>query len=178
MFWIWISSDFLNISLNLNTFSATDKKAYDEFCKQVSELRRVLGGTNEYRNEINNKLKFIKQALFETPSATPTIVKNVNDIQVRMAAINLKLNGDASLAKREFETAPSINDRVGTIEYGMWNTTTAPTGSYRKSFAIAEKELNQVIADLKSIGNDMKNIETTLDQIKAPYTPGRTPFGK
>ena len=165
-------------SLNLNTFTAPDKKAYDDFCKEVSEMRRVLGGTNEYRNEINNQLKFIKQALLETPSTTPTLVKSLHDIQVRMNAINLKLFGDGSMAKREFETAPSINDRVGTIEYGMWNTTTAPTGSYRKSLAIAQKELNQVIADLKSIGTEMKNIETTLDQIKAPYTPGRTPFGK
>jgi photosystem II stability/assembly factor-like uncharacterized protein len=165
-------------SLNLNTFTTPDKKAYDDFCKEVSELRRVLGGTNEYRNEINNQLKFIKQAVLETPSTTPALVKSLHDVQIRMNAINLKLFGDGSMAKREFETAPSINDRVGTIEYGMWYTTTAPTGSYRKSLAIAQKELNQVIADLKSIGTDMKNIENTLDQIKAPYTPGRTPGGK
>jgi photosystem II stability/assembly factor-like uncharacterized protein len=165
-------------SLNLNTFTATDKKAYDDFCKEVSELRRVLGGTNEYRNEIGNKLKFIKQALIETPSTTPALVKSLNDIQVRLNAINLKLFGDGSLAKREFETAPSINDRIGVVEYGMWNTTTAPTGTFRKSFAIAEKELKQVIADLKSIGADMQGLENTLDQLKAPYTPGRMPFGK
>ncbi len=172
------SQPFSIRSLNLNTFTAPDKKAYDDFCKEVSEMRRVLGGTNEYRNEINNQLKFIKQALLETPSTTPALVKSLHDIQVRMNAVNLKLFGDGSMAKREFETASSINDRVGTIEYGMWNTTTAPTGSYRKSLAIAQKELNQVIADLKSIGDDMKSIESTLDQIKAPYTPGRTPFGK
>ncbi|MBP7243928.1 MAG: glycosyl hydrolase [Bacteroidia bacterium] len=165
-------------SLNLNTFTATDKKAYDDFCKEVSELRRVLGGTNEYRNEIGNKLKFIKQALIETPSTTPALVKSLNDIQVRLNAINLKLFGDGSLAKREFETAPSINDRIGVVEYGMWNTTTAPTGTFRKSFAIAEKELKQVIADLKSIGADMQSLENTLDQLKAPYTPGRMPFAK
>ena len=165
-------------SLNLNTFSATDKKAYEEFCKEVSELRRVLGGTNEYRNEINYKLKFIKQALIETPSTTPALVKSLNDIQVRMNAINLKLFGDGSLAKREFETAPSINDRVGTIEYGMWNTTTAPTGTFRKSFAIAEKELKQVLLDLKSVGSEISNVENALEQVKAPYTPGRIPGGK
>ncbi|MBK9637544.1 MAG: glycosyl hydrolase [Bacteroidetes bacterium] len=173
-----LSQPFSLRSLNLNTFTATDKKAYDEFCKEVSELRRVLGGTNEYRNEIGNKLKFIKQALIETPSTTPALVKSLNDIQVRLNAINLKLFGDGSLAKREFETAPSINDRIGTIEYGMWNTTTAPTGTFRKSFAIADKELKQVISDLKSIGADMQGIENTLDQLKAPYTPGRTPFAK
>ena len=172
------SQPFTLRSLNLNTFSATDKKAYEEFCKEVSELRRVLGGTNEYRNEINYKLKFIKQALIETPSTTPALVKSLNDIQVRMNAINLKLFGDGSLAKREFETAPSINDRVGTIEYGMWNTTTAPTGTFRKSFAIAEKELKQVLLDLKSVGSEISNVENALEQVKAPYTPGRIPGGK
>lgn len=165
-------------NLNLNAFNTADKKAYDEFCKQVAELRRGLGGVNEYRNEISNKLKFIKQALIETPGITPAIVKSVNDLQTRMNAINIKLSGDVSLAKREFETPPSINDRVGTIEYGMWYSTTAPTGSYRKSFAIAEKELKQVAADLKGVGAEMETIENALEQAKAPHTPGRTPSVK
>lgn len=165
-------------SLNLNAFSASDKKAYDDFCKQVSELRRTVGSTNEYKNEINNKVKFIKQALVDMPNATPALVKGIEDIEAKMDAVTLKLSGDGSLAKREFETPPSINNRVGNIEGAMWGSTTAPTGTMKKSFAIADKELKQVILDLKSIGSEMQSIEATLDQLKAPHTPGRTPFTK
>jgi len=162
-------------ALNLNTFSASDKKAYDEFCRQVSELRRVVGSSNEFRNELSNKLKFIKQALIETPAATAAIIKSVNDAQNKINAVNLKLNGDGSLAKREYETAPSINDRVGSIEGGMWGSTAAPTGTFKKSYAIADKQIKEVITELKAIANDISGIEKILDDIKAPFTPGRVP---
>ena len=123
-------------------------------------------------------MKFIKQALVEMSNSTPALVKSVEDLEAKMDAFILKLNGDGSLAKREFETPPSINNRVGSIEGAMWSSTTAPTGTMKKSFAIADKDLKQVIIDLKSIGNDMQSIEAMLDQLKAPHTPGRKPFTK
>ncbi|MBK8416610.1 MAG: hypothetical protein IPL22_20140 [Bacteroidetes bacterium] len=36
-------------------------------------------------------------------------------IQKKMNAINLTFNGDATRAKREFETATTVNDRVGIL---------------------------------------------------------------
>ncbi|MBL7923136.1 MAG: glycosyl hydrolase, partial [Bacteroidia bacterium] len=160
-------------SLNLNTLSAPDKKAYDDFCRKVSELRRQSGFANEQKNELNNKLKYIKPALIETPAAPAALVQSVQKIQDRLQVLQIKLSGDGSLAKREFETPPSINDRIGAIESGMWNTTCAPTGTYTNSFAIAEKQLKEAQAEIRSIASDIGAIEKQLDALKAPWTPGR-----
>lgn len=161
--------------LNLNTLSATDKQAYDAFCKDVAELRRNASITQEYTNELSNKLKYIRAALNETPAADLALIALAEQFQQRLNAINRQLNGDGSLARREFETTPSINDRIGNIEGGMWSTTSAPTGTYRKSFQLAEKQLNEVINQVQALSTDVQSMETRLDQLKAPWTPGRKP---
>ena len=40
-------------------------------------------------------------------------------IDKKLIDINTQLNGDATLAKREFETSPAISGRIGSIEYTL-----------------------------------------------------------
>ena len=162
-------------SLNMSTLPEADRKSFDDFCKKVSEARRVVGGVTEYKNELSVKLKYIKAALLETPAAGAAIVKSVQDAQEHLTRINILLNGDNSLAKREFETVPSINGRISTIEGGMWTTTMAPTTTFIRSLEIAQKQLSSILADIKILGAEVNAIEKELDQLKAPWTPGRIP---
>ncbi len=165
-------------SLHLNPLSPADKKEYDDFCQKVNELRRQTGIAGEFQHELTNKLKYIKPALNETPAASTTLIQRVEMAQGRINSISIKLFGDGSLSKREFETVPSISDRVSTIESGMWNTTCAPTGTFKKSFDVAAKQLHEAIDELKSIAAEIKEIDHQLDLLKAPWTPGRVPEGK
>ncbi|MEO6539879.1 MAG: hypothetical protein ABIN74_02765, partial [Ferruginibacter sp.] len=57
----------------------------------------------------------------------------------------------------------------------LWSTTAAPTTTFINNYAIAVKQFTPVYNELKAIGVEIKNIENTLEQNKAPYTPGRLP---
>jgi photosystem II stability/assembly factor-like uncharacterized protein len=166
---------FKAVGLNNATLPATDKKALDEFSKKVAELRRVSAAADEYRSEMVNKIKYIKQAIIETPKLPMDIAKTVNDLEKRLTDVNTKLNGDGTLARREFESLPSINNRIGTITGALWSTTAAPTTTFINNYTIAVKQFTPVYNELKAIGAEIKNIENTLEQNKAPYTPGRLP---
>ena len=85
------------------------------------------------------------------------------------------MNGDASIARREFETPPSINSRIGTIEYTLWTSTSAPTQTALQSYEVAAKQFTTTLAELKSIDGKVKEAEAALEKNKAPYTPGRFP---
>jgi photosystem II stability/assembly factor-like uncharacterized protein len=166
---------FKAVALNNATLPATDKKALEDFCKQVAELRRVSAAADEYRNEMVNKIKYIKQAIIETPNMPLTFSKAISAIEKRLIDVNTKLNGDATLARREFESPSSINGRIGNIVGGLWATTAAPTTTYLNSYQTAVRQFTPVYNELKAIGNEMKNLESMLDANKAPYTPGRLP---
>ena len=161
--------------LNVQTLPAADKKALDAFCKKVSELRRITGAADSYKDELSNKLKFIKQAIISAAAPLPGVMEQVYTIEKRMNDVEIKLNGDASIAKREFETPPSITGRIGQIEGSVWSSTSAPTKTAMQSYEVAAKQFGAVLTELKAIDADIKKVETTLEQNKVPYTPGRIP---
>jgi len=162
-------------ALNAATLGATDKKALDQFCKKVSDLRRATSAATEYKNEMTNKIKFIKAAILDAPVAMPQVVEQVAVIEKNLAAIEIKLNGDASLAKREFETLPSINGRITTIEGALWTATAAPTQTAQQSYEVASKQFSAVLPELKAADEEIKKVEAALETNRAPYTPGRLP---
>ncbi|MGE5108047.1 MAG: hypothetical protein ACM3H8_10915, partial [Sphingobacteriales bacterium] len=169
---------FKTSALNYATLPATDKKALDDFCKKIAELRRVSAAADEYRGELVNKIKYIKQAIIETPKLATGISKSIADLDKRLTGVNTQLNGDATLARREFETVPSINGRIGSIIGALWNTTAAPTTTFMNSYSIAAKQFTPVYNELKAIGDEIRKLEIELEKSNAPYTPGRLPEWK
>ena len=172
------SQSFKVNSLNAASLPATDKKALDDFCKKVSEIRRAVAATDAYRSELVNKIKYMKQAFVEAPAAMPDGVAQLRNIEKRLTDLNIKLNGDASIARREFETLPSISSRIGSIEASLWLTSAAPTQTFIQSYETASRQFAPVLDELKKIDGDVNKLEDLLEQKKAPYTPGRLPVWK
>jgi len=161
--------------LNAATLAASDKKALDAFSSKVAELRRASAGADEYKNSTLNKIKYMKSAVIDAPAVVFGLTEKLHNIEKRLADINIALNGNASLAKREFETLPSINSRIGNIQYSIWNATAAPTNTAIQSYEVAAGQFSKVLTELKAIDAEISAIESTLDQNKAPHTPGRLP---
>ena len=97
---------------------------------------------------------------------------------MRLNKVNIQFNGDASRSKREFETLPSINGRIGGMVYGLWSTSSAPTQSYFNSYQLASKQFASVLDELKLIDQEVRKLENELEKKKTPYTPGRLPDWK
>jgi hypothetical protein len=49
------------------------------------------------------------------------------------------------------------------------------TGNYRDSFAIAERQFTAALQELKSIAAELAALEDELQELGAPWTPGRIP---
>lgn len=165
-------------ALNLNSLTASDKRAVSEFGKKVLELHRVVSATNVYTDELTNKLKFMKEAALQTPSIDPSIDKRIIDLQRRLTAVDQKLNGDVTLLRREFEAPTSIEGRIGSIMDGLVSTTTSPTTTFTNSYNVAATQFAEVLAETRLIDNEVKKIEDMLEKAGAPYTPGRLPEWK
>ncbi len=81
-----------------------------------------------------------------------------------------------SLAGRDFETPPSITGRVYTIVYGLWSSTSAPTQTQINSLDIAKDQFEEVYNEIKTITQqDIADIEKSLEDAGAAWTPGRLP---
>lgn len=164
--------------LNAATLAATDKNALDAFSKKVAELRRVTAGADQYRSEAMNKIKFMKVAALDVTAGSSEILKRIHDLELKLKEINVLLNGNSSLASREFETLPSINTRIGNIQYSIWNASAAPTKTFMQSYDVAATQFSEVLADLNKVDTEIKEIESLFEKGQAPATPGRLPVWK
>lgn len=166
---------FKAVALNAATLPATDKKALIDFGKKIADLRTITAATEEHKNELSKRLKYMKAVITEAPGLSTDFVSRVEDIQKRLNKVDLALNGDATLARREFETAPSINGRVQRIVSALWTTTAAPTQTMMDSYNTAKQLFTPVYNEIKSIDEAVKKLDDALNKSGAPSTPGRLP---
>ncbi len=164
---------FKCVPLNNATLAATDKKEYDAFCKKITEIRRVMGGVTQFNSDLNNRLRLIKSVVLDAPKVPLSVHNQIYALEKRMIEASRTLFGDATLGRREFETLPSIPQRIMTIQSSLWGATSAPSQANKTNYEIAAKQLSTVLKDLKAINSDIQTIEKELDKADAPYTPGR-----
>ncbi|NDB04123.1 MAG: hypothetical protein EBY38_10755, partial [Flavobacteriaceae bacterium] len=100
-------------------------------------------------------------------------LREVDSLRKDMAALKVLLNGDASLSKREFETSPSLNGRIGLVVWGLWSHSGAPTGTQRTNYVLAQELYNQSAKLKNGIEKRVESLENELDVLGVPYTPGR-----
>ena len=162
------------VSLGLNTLEEKNKELVLNFQKQVRELNGAVRGTQRALKEIKDKLDLLENAA-QSSAKDLTILNTINKLQKDLIKVDINLNGDESLSKREFETPPSISSRVGVLGWYLYNATTSPTQTQKDAYRIAGKELNEVLIKLSYINEKTEEIHNTLMGEGIPYVPGKIP---
>jgi hypothetical protein len=157
-----------------SNISDKDKNALDEFNKKVAELTRTISGTDAWRAELVNKLAYIKKVSLESEKVPTDTYTRILTAELNLEDLNRKLNGDQLRGKYEGAVPTSIKQRIDIIASGLWSTTSAPTETFNQNFEATRSRFNELSGSLKSIGEEIKQIESILDKYGAPYTPGRT----
>jgi len=156
-----------------------DLKLLVEFQKQMTKLHRDLAAVQGTSREITTKLNQMKVILDQLPEAPAESRERVRKLITNQREIARKLNGDSVLSARNENVPMSIAERVGVADDGTYLLTAKPTGTQREQFAIARKEVDDLSAALRKLTEtDLKELETLLDKLGAPWTPGRLPAGK
>lgn len=148
------------------------------FYKQVSALRKAQSATNDLMANMSNRLRNINLAAQDMPAPAKSVLEKAHALNQQWLALSMQLNGDQAKARREFETPPSVNDRIGNIEGGVWNSTAKISATFRNDYAIASKSLRTIVDSMKKLDADITALEKELELNNAPYTPGRWPEWK
>jgi photosystem II stability/assembly factor-like uncharacterized protein len=162
--------------LNIATLAAKDSKVIAEFQGKVAELGRVVMGTSGLMRELQTKIEVIKMALYNTPKASPELMKQAEDIEVQLRDIRRALFGDETISKRNANQPPSISNRLFQLMYGYSSSTSEPTQTMKDQCQIVSGELKPLLKKLEKLSTeDIKKLEEAMDAIDAPWTPGRIP---
>ena len=157
--------------LNNLTLPATnaDLLAFQQRVNQVSSRYDRFEMT--YRETVS-LAKDLFEALKYSPGASPVDLQSVLEAQSSLQAMDIVLNGDASLSKREFETIPGLGSRLSTATWGSYGMRSEVTGTMRAQLNYVEAELPKLEKSLEALQAKLKALETQSIKDGAPYVRG------
>lgn len=164
---------FKVVALNSASLPTTDKKALEAFTKKTMALARALGAAQGVFGELNNRMRFLKAAWQQTPKTSNDLQSQILSIEKQLLGISVMLYDDRTLSRRQFETPPSMVEKMYRISGNLISTSAAPTQTMQAAYQSLSKQLTTVVADLKKTQADIATLESALTAAGAPATPGR-----
>ncbi len=163
--------------LQHTTLPAADYQAVVEFQNEVSELSRVMAGSQRLVQEQMTKLSAVKKALIQTPGAGMELTDQANKLEAALKDINYILDGPE--AKASWEELPPmdmpLNSRLRAMIYTHYASTSEVTKTEKDQLAILKEEFPPVLAKIGSVVDEINDLDSKLEELKAPWTPGRIP---
>lgn len=170
---------FKAIPLANTSLPAADRKELVAFQKKVRELSRAVNASSRLVNELQDKVRHFKTALKSLTSGDEELSREIQSIENSLRDIRRLLYGDSIQQRLDRDTIPGIVGRVNNIIYEQWRSTSVPTTTQRSAYDIAAEEFAPVLEKLKKIvKSDVPRVEKKLEELGAPYTPGRLPEWK
>jgi hypothetical protein len=162
--------------LNSST-PAKNRQDIVEFQKKVAKLQQAVSASNQYLSEISKNLKLIKSTILNTNVVDTKLLEKVRKIEYRLEDLQIVLYGNSTIAKRNDNQTPSVNDRMGNISWSCWDIDSEPTGTSKTDYEIVSKQLKDFLKNLKEVvQNDINPLQNELQKNNAPWTPGREPI--
>jgi len=145
-----------------------------QFQQKAVRLQREVSGALEAANLLKANLAQMKRALHETPAATEAMNQEVRTMERELTEILVALRGDDVMRARSENTADAIAEKVETIVSGQRMSLAKPTGTQQETYNEAAAEFRAELAKLRGLLDvDVKKLQREMDQIGAPWTPGR-----
>ncbi len=164
-------------ALNNTTLPSDNRVALDEFNRKVLALKGAVGSAQQTLREINNQIKHIAEAIKRSETdPTAEMVSLSVEIENRVREMGKKLNSDPVARTLDIGTPPTVGQRVGTLAYSLFGSTSQTTKTNIDSFTIASEEFVPILEQLNSIvKEDLPKLQQLLLDSGAPYTPYSIP---
>jgi len=136
-----------------------------------------MAGTRQMAREQQVKLNTIRNAIKQTPGTGSNMLIDVLALQDELDNILYKLEGPSAKASWE-ELSPMempLNRRLNLMVRTHWSSTSELTKTETDQLEILKEEFPPVLKQLKEVVDGIDKVETRLDELKAPWTPGRIP---
>jgi len=156
--------------------NASDRAALEEFQRKVGRFYRAVSGAEHTAEDVEERLKSIREAIHATPAAEKELEAEADSIEQHDREILRVLEGDDELHKRNEPVPSSIKDRVQAIMEGERFSLARPTQSHVDDYNVAAGEFAEQLRKLHALVEvDLAKLQKDMEAAGAPWTPGRVP---
>ncbi|MEJ2206177.1 MAG: glycosyl hydrolase, partial [Gemmatimonadota bacterium] len=160
------------VPLNNATLATDDRDALLSFQKEADALQARIRTASRQLQDFGERLVNVRTAIQRSPDVPTDLQTDARELQLRAADLQIALFGDGSVARRQFETPPSISGRVGSALRSSFNATSAPTGQQREQLTIAERDFEALRPRMDALLDELAALESRLRGMGALLLPG------
>jgi hypothetical protein len=143
------------------------------------KLQRALRATSRVCNDAQDRVQKLQASLFSMPDVDQELVTELQSLETRLTDLREALSGDPTRPRRSESAPPSLSARLGKVIWGSSESTSAPTGTHRQSYALVAEKFPPILEKVRElVGTELTEIENKLEQAGGPWTPGRLPVWK
>jgi hypothetical protein len=172
--------EFKAEALGISTLPAENTEELVKFQSEVSALASTMSAAENFAADLQKKVVLIRQTLHNTPGTPEELMERALAINQQLEDVIFIFEGPQARANRE-EIPPypmSLNRRLGALVYVHYSSTSEVTKTEKDNYEILKGELQPVLEKLSSVFQEIKALNDDLDDIGAPWTPGRIPAWK
>ncbi len=149
------------------------KEELQAFREEVSQMKRLINGTNKLMSEKEDALNLVKTALTNYPNTDLKLLTEVKRLQIEITDIKLKMYGDGLRSSKEFESVPGFWERLGVVEGQLFENIATVSVSQKAHYEIVKEEYEAYRVRLNSWITAIETLEKSLDQQGIPYTKNK-----
>lgn len=151
-----------------------DRQAILEFSHKVAKLANAVSAATQLADDAGEHLSAIEGLTKSAAEVDPSLWKDIRGLQVRLLDLNEKFSGDPTRSRRNEDAMPGLQGRLRNAMFGAMGSSTGPTGTHLRQYEIAATQFEELSGELKElIEVDVPQLLQKVDQLGAPWTPGR-----
>ncbi|MFC2133210.1 WD40/YVTN/BNR-like repeat-containing protein [Bacteroidota bacterium] len=173
--------EFIAKPLGNSSDPADNRADLVAFQQKAARLISAVRATEQFTEDLVTRVEYIKQALNATPKASFELMLKADALTKELNDVLFVFKGQQP--KASFEELPPaqypLNRRVSDIANSQWRSSSNVTTTMKQQYEALSEELPPLLEKVKSLYNsELQYLETQLQQLGAPYTPGRIPDWK
>ncbi|MFN0177380.1 MAG: VPS10 domain-containing protein [Gemmatimonadales bacterium] len=166
---------FQAVPLHQGSLAPADRAVIGGFNRDLARLQRAALGAAQSLTELENRHLLLSQAIGQTAGIAPALREGARAVRTRLQDLRLEFTGDQAVASRNEPTPVTVLGRVQRIVGSAWSTTTPPTATQRRSYAVAGDRFGAFLPKLREAAEALRQLEEQAESAGVPWTPGRIP---
>ncbi len=165
--------------LQNTTFEPASNNEYQTYFEHLQKTLKRLSATKNTLEELHKQTLTAKQTLLKTPGAGIKLMQQIQNTEQKINNLYFEMYGIEPPASYE-EIPPHkmpLNKRLSEIAWRHINSTAPITQTEKEQLQLTDEQLQSFIQKIKDIARkDLQPVLQQLDQLDAPWTPGRKPY--
>lgn len=136
--------------------------------KEAIVLSKRVRTANNGLSKAQKHLSILEKSIPDINGDTESIIKSLAALKMDADQIDVLLNGDGFLAGLQFETSPSVSDRINNVIYNLMDVTSAVPTMYKDQLKYAKAELPSLEGSIASLVQKVSNLLDEAERLGAP----------